>query len=145
MALSQKGASYEDRNYIRDQHVLRALDDLASQVQSVASNTNASKVGVAAAPAAPVAIAVVNSGGFARITISPARNAVQGTAYILEYSPNANFSGTPQRIDNGISLTAERYLHGQTLYFRVASTLYTSPLSPWVYFGGSAAPTPTAF
>jgi hypothetical protein len=144
MALAQKGAGYQDRNYIKDQHILRALDDIASQVTSVANNTNSTKTGIRTAPAAPTGISVVNSGGFARVTITPT-DPIAGTAYVIEYSPNANFSGTPQRVDNGIVLTFERYLHGQTLYFRVASTLYTSPLSPWIYFGGAATPTPTNF
>jgi len=144
MALSQKGAGYLDRNYIKDQHVLRALDDIASQVQSVASNTNSTKTGSRGAPPAPTSISVSNSGGFARITITPAKGALEGTAYVIEYSTSSSFANA-QRIDNGISPTCERYLHGQTLYFRVASTLYTSPLSPWVYFGGSAKPTPTVF
>lgn len=143
MAFSEKGAGYRGRDHIRDQHLKAALDDIASQVQSVAANTNSTKTGIRLAPAQPTALAISAAGGFCTAAITSPKVAANA-AYILEYSTTPNFQ-SPQRVDNGISLSFERYLAGQTLYFRVASTLYTSALSPWVYFGPANNPTPTTF
>src|SRR5580704_17318735 len=117
MTLSQKGAGYKSRNYIKDHHVLEALDDLASQVQGVAGNTNASKTGVAQPPSAPDQLQVTNNGGFAMVAIVH-NNPPAGVAYRLEYSTTPNFKN-PVKVDNGVENTWSQYLHGQTLYFRV--------------------------
>lgn len=145
MALSQKGASYANRAHIlgKDRLHAEALDQIVSKIQAVAKQTNASVSGETPAPAAPTAISVVNASGSAQVAITNS-GAAKNTAYIIQYSTTANFQN-PQTVDNGISDTFERYLAGQTLYFRVAATLYTSPQSGWTYFGTSANPTPTTF
>lgn len=145
MAVSEKGANYVNRTHIqnRDRLTSLALDDIISKVQAVADQTNASVSGETPAPPAPTAVSVVNASGSAQLLITNP-GAAKNTAYIIEYSSTPNFLN-PQIVDNGFSPTFERYLAGQTLYFRVAATLYTSPQSGWTYFGPAANPTPTTF
>ena len=140
MALSEKGASYPNQAHIasKDRLVGEALDSLASQVQAVGKQANAKTTGSTAAPGAPTALSISHASGFATATITDAK-AIQGTAYLLEYSTTANFH-SPVRIDNGISKTWSQYLAGKTLYFRVAATFYTSPQSPWTYYGKPTNP-----
>lgn len=152
MSLSQKGAIYEGRDAISNipsslrelaKHTLRALDDVASQVQAVRAQGNFGQKGPPVAPHPVTAIAVANSGGFAKVTLTHA-NAPEGTRYIIEYSTTANFLN-PQQVDNGVSLTFERYLHGQTLFFRAAPMFPASGLAQFTYFGSQTNPTSTVF
>lgn len=148
MALSQKGAAYSDRAYIKDPHVLRALDDLASQTQALENTTTGSKSGVVSPPHPLTSIVVVKSNGFATITLTH-NNAPSGARYIVQASTSASFS-TPVhladlQIDSGSTVSSMHYLKGQTLYFRAAPKFPTSSLAAWTYFGNPASPTPTSF
>lgn len=147
MSLSQKGAQYLGRDGISSnpklREVLRAADDIASQVQAIRTQGNFGVSGNPVPPHPITAINVVNSSGFAQVTLTHA-NAPPGTRYIIEYSTTANFL-SPTQIDNGVSLTFQQYLHGQTLYFRAATMFPASGLSPWVYFGGAVKPSSTNF
>jgi hypothetical protein len=146
MGVSQKGATYINRSHVAgiDPKLVAALDDIASKVQAVAGLTNADTSGKQSAPSAPTAIAVTTPvAGFARMDITH-HGAPAGTAYVIEYSSSPNFL-SPVRIDNGISLSFERYLVGRTLYWRAAATFYTSPLSEWTYFGTLQKPTAVSF
>ena len=145
MALSQKAANYVNRAHIQNKDRLTslALDDIVSKLQAVADQANASVSGVTPPPNAPAWLSVVGASGFATVTISE-NNPAPGTAYIIEYSTSKNFQN-PVRIDNGISPSWSQYLAGLTLYFRAATTFYTSKLSEFVYFGTAANPTPTTF
>ncbi len=143
MALSQKAVQYDGRNELRDPVVRRALDDVLSQLKAGFDQVKATPKGTTPAPTQPDALTVVASGGFALLTISH-RKAPAGTAYRIQYSTASNYTN-PVEIDNGVVKTWGQYLAGKTLYFRAASTFYTSDLSPWVYFGSAAAPTPTTF
>lgn len=142
MAFSQKGVRYDGRNEL-DPKVRRSIDDVLSQVQAGLKQVQATPQGKTPPPSAPDQVAVGSSGGFATVTITH-NNPPKGTAYIIEYSTTTNFTD-PVRIDNGISETWQQYLSGQTLYFKAASTLYTSEMSPWTYYGSSTNPTPTTF
>lgn len=145
MAFSQKGANYVNRAHIQnnDRLTSQALDDIASKVQAVSDQTNASISGKTLSPKPPTAISILGGGGFASLTITD-NNPAAGTAYIIEYSTTPNFLN-PVRIDNGISQSWKQYLIGLTLYFRVATTFYTSELSSFIYFGSASNPTPTTF
>lgn len=142
MALRVPGAAYVGRSYIRDQHMLDALDDLASQIQFVRGNTNSSSNGIVTPPAAPTSIRVSGAGGFGSISIIHA-NPV-GVSFVLEYDTAPNFPA-PMRTDLGISQTWQQYLAGKTLYFRTASKFYTSDMSPWTYYGGLGSPKSVTF
>lgn len=154
MPISQKGAIYKSREGIQNpptslrelaRHLLNAFDDIASQLQAVRTQGNYGQQTSPAAPHPVNAIAVVNSGGFAQITLTH-NNPPAGTRYVIEYSTTPNFqSGTVQRADNGISLTWERYLHGKTLFFRAAPMFLSSAVGSWIYFGGAANPTAVVF
>lgn len=148
MALSQTGANYANQSELqRRDHVLgAALDDLASQIESVRQQTNTGQSGVPAAPHPVTTIAVKAAGGFASISLTH-NNAPAGSQYLIEMSTTSNFqTGTTSQIDNGISLThPPLYLKGQTLYFRAAAKFAASAASAWTYFGGQAAPTAVTF
>jgi hypothetical protein len=146
MALSQTGANYRNRAHVqgKDQLLGRALDDIVSQVQAVATQTNASVTGKAAAPSAPTALSVSNSNGHATLGITHA-NAPAGTNYLIEYSKTPNFQ-SPVQIDNGISKSFQQYFKGLgPLYFRAAARFPTSGISRHVYFGTQTNPTPVTF
>jgi hypothetical protein len=145
MALTQTGATYPHRAYLmgKDPYLVAALDSLASADQNIGNHVNASPQASKAAPSAPAAINLSAKNGFGSVAITH-NNPPAGTAYLIEYSTTPNFQN-PIRIDNGVSQSFQQYLKGQTLYFRAASTFYTSPNSPWVYFGGQANPTPVSF
>lgn len=142
MTLSQKGIQYDGRNEL-DPIVRRAVDSAVSQSQAIARQVQATLAGTTPTPNSPTQVSVTNSGGFASVVITP-NHPVKGEAYIIEYSTTPNFLN-PVTIDNGISVTWHQYLSGQSLYFRAASTLYTSDQSPWTYFGISTAPLLTTF
>jgi hypothetical protein len=142
MALRVKGAAYVGRAYIRDQHLLGALDDLASQIQFTRTNINSSSNGVVTPPAAPVAVNVAGGGGFA--TVSIAHPNPEGVSFVLEYDTTPSFPA-PMRVDLGISQTWQQYLSGKTLYFRSASKFYTSGMSAWTYYGGLGSPKSMTF
>lgn len=145
MAVTQTGAVYRNRSHIftRDRLLGEALDDIASRTQAVSNQTNADVSGSTSPPSAPNAISVTAKDGFANVQISHA-SAPEGTAYLLEYATTPNFQN-PVQVDNGISKNFSQYLKGQRLYFRAASTFYTSPASPWIYYGGQANPIPVSF
>lgn len=152
MAVSQRGANYQGRDSIVNppsslreiaKHILRAFDDLASQVQSVRTQGNFGQAGTPVAPHPVTAIAVVNAAGFAQVTLVH-NSAPAGTQYVLEYSTTPNFQN-PIRVDLGESLNFERYLHGKTLYVRAAPKFSASALAEWTYFGGPVTPTSVAF
>jgi hypothetical protein len=152
MALSQKGANYKGREGISNppsslrefaRHVLNAVDDLASQIQATRSQANLGQAGPPAAPHPLTAIAVANAGGFAQVQLTH-NSAPSGTQYTIEYSTTPNFQN-PIRVQNGDSLSFERYLHGKTLYFRAAPKFAASALSTWTYFGSVNNPTAVTF
>jgi len=146
MALSQTGANYVNRAHVqsRDQLLARALDDIVSQTQAVATQTQASVTGKTAPPSAPTALSISAVNGHALATITH-ENAPAGTNYLIEYSSTPNFQN-PVQIDNGISKTWPQYLKGQgTLYFRAAARFSTSAASEYIYFGTQSNPTPVSF
>lgn len=145
MALSQSGANYVNRAHVqsKDQLLARALDDIVSRVQAVATQTNASVTGKTAAPSAPTALTVSAEEGFAQASIAH-EGAPAGTNYLLEYSKTPNFLN-PVQIDNGVSQSWSQYLKGRTLYFRAASRFSTSEASEYVYYGTQSSPTPVTF
>ena len=154
MSLLVKGALYSSREAIQNpaislrelaRHALLALDDVASQIQAIRSQGNYGQK-IAPQPPHPLSsIAVVNSGGFAQVTLTH-NSPPAGSRYVIEYSTTPNFTpATTQRSDNGISLSWERYLHGKTLYFRSAVMYSSSKLGPWVYYGTATSPTSVAF
>lgn len=154
MAISEKGANYKSREAIANppqslresmRHVLTAFDDLASQVQAVRSQGNFGQSNSPSAPHPVTAVSIVNANGFAQVSLTH-NSAPAGTRYIIQYSTTPNFqSGTVQQIDNGVSLSFERYLKGKKLYFRAAPMFPASPLGAWTYFGTAANPTATQF
>jgi hypothetical protein len=152
MALSQKGANYEGRDAIANppedlkllaHHVMRALDDIASQNQATRTQGNFGQSGPPAAPHPITAIAVSASAGFATLTLTHA-SAPPGCQYRIQYSTTPNFQN-PITVDNGDSLTFHKYLKGLNLYFRAAPKFPASEPAEWIYFGGQAKPTPVAF
>jgi len=146
MAISQPGANYRNQAELqqKDRLVAQALDDLASQVQATRAQGNFGQEGPPAAPHPVTAIGVVGQNGFASVTLTH-NSAPAGARYVIEYATTPNFAaGTVTRIDNGISLTWQQYLKGQRLYFRAATMFSASELSPWIYFGGTPAPTVVA-
>jgi hypothetical protein len=124
-------------------HVLEATDDLASQIQATRNQGNFGQSGPPAAPHPVTAIAVTKANGFGTVTLTH-NSAPAGTNYVIEYSATPNFQSSVQ-VDNGISLTMQQYLKGQTLYFRAAPKFPTSALAPWTYLGGAAKPTAVTF
>lgn len=142
MALSQRGVRYDGRSEL-DPKVRRAIDDVLSQTQAGLKQVQATPQGTTPTPTAPDKLAVASSGGFATLTITQ-NNPPKGVAYVIEYSTTANFAN-PVTIDNGISPTWQQFLSGQSLYFRAASTLYTSGQSAWTYYGSANAPILTTF
>jgi len=145
MALSQGGANYANRRYIQgqDKYTAGALDDLASQIQTVADQTGANPAGIVAAPTQPAAITVTAAGGFGTVAVSDP-NAADGTQYLLEYDTTPNFL-SPIEVDLGIAQSWHGYLLGLTLYFRVAAYFPTSGLSAFAYFGPVNNPTAVTF
>lgn len=143
MALSQRGADYKNQAELdrRDRILGEALADLASQIQAVRSQGNFGQSGPPTAPHGLSAIRVVPLNGFANVTLVH-NSAPDGTRYVIEYSTLPNFpaSATVQ-IDNGISLTHERYLAGKTLYFRAAPMFPASGLGAFLVFGSPTAVT----
>lgn len=153
MALSQSGANYRNRAHVqsKDQLLARALDDIVSQTQAVAGQTNASVTGKTSPPGAPQALSIVNQSGLAVATITH-NNAPSGVAHVIQYSSTPNFvPGSTVTIDNGmpapgVTPTWSQFLQGQgPLYFRTAARFYTTGLSPWVYFGTAQNPTSVTF
>lgn len=145
MAFSQTGANYKNQSELqrKDRILGEALDDLASQVQSVRKQGNFGQSGAVAAPHPLSSISVSAAAGFATVALTHA-NAPAGTSYVIEYSTTPNFK-SPVRVDNGISLSYHQYLKGQTLYFRAAPMVSASALAQWSYFGSQASPTAVAF
>ena len=144
MAVSQDGAGYRRRAEIRQiptygKFLAEALDDLASQTRAVANQTNSNTHGAQTAPNAPASLAVSVANGIFTATITDAA-AKAGTAYLLEYDTAPNFTN-PITVDLGIAKRWSANLKGLALYFRAASTFYTSSASPWTYFGSAQTPT----
>jgi hypothetical protein len=140
MPLSQKGAGYQNRDYVRekDMFLADALDDIASQVQAVVTQGNFAKGGVPSPPSAPTALSVQFKAGTFTATISHA-NAPVGTEWHLQYSTSPQFTSP---IDVGLLHPVfQAYLPNQLLFWRVAAKFPSSANSPWVYFGSSALPT----
>ena len=144
MALSQKGAGYANQAWVRQHRyeLGQAMDDIASQVQAIAKQTNAPTSGSQATPPVPSALMVTAAAGFATAMVTN-NQAPAGVNYTLQYSTSPSFS-SPISVDLGTALTFHAYLHGLTLYFRVAARYATSALSGWTYFGTAAAPTSLA-
>jgi hypothetical protein len=147
MALTQTGAAYPNRAYImgKDRFFAEALDALASADKNIGNQTNASPQASQPAPSTPTSISVSAANGFGTVSITH-NNSPRGTAYLIEYSSTPTFTPeTTVQIDNGISKSFLQYLKGQTLFFRVASTFYTSEPSSYVYYGGQASPKAVTF
>lgn len=142
MALSQKGAGYAGRNSIRDPHLLRALDDLASQIQNTANQVNATPQGVTAAPSQISGFSVVASGGIFDVQIQDNSPASRGIEYFAEYA--AAPSGPWTVISLGPARNWRGALGSQTLYWRAYSQYPTSEPSAPLYFGSQATPTGVA-
>jgi hypothetical protein len=145
MPISQTGGNYKNQSELqrRDRILGSALDDLASQVQAIRAQGNFGQAGSPVPPHPIDVIAVSAANGFATVKLTH-NSAPSGTNYVVEYSTTPNFQN-PIRIDNGISLTLQQYLKGQTLYWRGAPKFPTSGLAAWVYFGGQANPTAVTF
>lgn len=145
MARLQTGTNYRNQAALqsRDRMLGEALDDLGSQIAAVRAQGNFGQEGAPSAPHGISAIAVTAKNGFASVSLTH-NSAPAGSRYVIEYSTTPNFLN-PQRVDNGTSLTFERYLKGQQLYFRAAPTFLTSPLGSWIYFGGATRPTAVTF
>lgn len=148
MALSQSGANYVNRAHVqsKDKDLARALDDIVSQTQAVATQTNASVTGKTSPPSAPTALNVSAANGHGTVAITH-ENPPAGTNYLIEYSTTPNFTpGSVVQIDNGISKSAQQYLKGLgPLYFRAASRFSTSGTSQFIYHGTQTNPTPVTF
>ena len=148
MALSQSGANYVNRAHVqsKDKDLARALDDIVSQTNAVAKQTNASVTGKTSAPSPPTALSVSAANGHGTIAITHV-NPPAGTNYLIEYSTTPNFaSGSVVQIDNGVSQSYQQYLKGLgPLYFRAASRFSTSETSQYVYHGTQTNPTPVTF
>lgn len=151
MALSQTGANYRNQSDLqrRDRVLGEALDDIASQIQATRSQGNFGESGPPQAPHPITSLLVAASGGFATVTVTH-NSPPAGAVYVIEYSTTPTFQQpirltTASSIDNGVTLSLQQYLKGQTLYFRAAPKFPTSPLAPWVYFGGETTPTPMTF
>jgi hypothetical protein len=143
VAISQKGARYDDRAHIRDQHVLNALDDLASQLQAIRTQGVYGEKGAPSAPSTPQSISVAALKGFGTVAITH-NNAPAGTQYTLQYSSSPSFASVVE-VDNGSSLSWQQYLKGHTFFFRARARFSASDPSPWVYYGTQANPTPVTF
>jgi len=145
MPLTQTGATYKFQPELqrRDRALGGALDDIASQIEAVRQQGN---FGVSGSPSPPhpvMAIQVSAKNGFATVQLTH-NSAPAGSNYVIEYSETPTFQ-SPIRVDNGISLSYQNYLKGQTLYWRTATKFITSGLAQWTYFGGQANPTPVSF
>lgn len=138
MALSQKGAGFVNRDYIKDEYVLGALDDLASQIQANRTQGNFGTTGTPKAPVPPTAISATNQNGtFTAVVTHP--NPVSGTRWVLQYDASPNFTD-PIPVELGEQLKWQQYLGARTLYFRVASKFLASAQSAWTYLGNSSSP-----
>jgi|HubBroStandDraft_1064217.scaffolds.fasta_scaffold09152_7 hypothetical protein len=145
MAISQSGANYKNQSELqrRDRLLGDALDDLASQNEAIRKQGNFGQQGAPDPPHPLTNILVKAANGFATVTLTH-NNAPAGSNYVVQFSTTKNFQN-PITVDNGISLTLQQYLKGQTLFFRAAPKFPTSTLAPWIYFGGQATPTAVSF
>lgn len=153
MAISQKGATYEGRAGIENpptslrefaKHVLRAMDDLASQSAAIRTQGNFGVSGPPEAPPALVSLSVTAQDGIFDVSVIPNQAAPAGTEHFADYSttPNfQNFTTVPLTAPQG----AARWrgaLGNQTLYWRAYSKLPASAPSKFIYFGGPTNPNP---
>jgi hypothetical protein len=141
MPLSQKGASYKNQAYIRqlDPKLAEALDDIASQTQTIMTQGNFGKTGTPPAPSAPTAVSAKALNGVFTATINHP-NAPAGTTWVFQYSTSSQFTD-----DSTITTTLahpvwQASLPQQKLYFRAAAKTGSSPQSAWTYFGSGANP-----
>ena len=141
MTISQTGGPYNYPNEIqrRDRAIGGALDDRASQIQAVRSQGNFGPSGPPQAPSPPAQLSVSAANGIIQAVITHP-NPPPGAIYRIEYSTTPNFLN-PIPVDLGEVPVFHASLPAQKLYFRAATKLPSSPLSPYVYFGGSATPT----
>jgi hypothetical protein len=133
--------SYKNRQYILDKHpeIGEAFDDIVSQLQNVAGQSNANPNGVTDPPISPSSLKVTAAQGIFDAQIID-RNPVQrGINYFLEYSDNPGFS-SPHTIDLGQSRNHRVALGNNTLYWRAHSSYPTSARSAPVYHGSQASP-----
>jgi hypothetical protein len=152
VALSQKGAAYEGRDAISNpsgslrefaQHLVRGLDDLASQVQAVRTQGNYGPDGIIAPPSSPSLLVVTAQSGLFTATVGHA-NPPQGTQYVLQYSSTSNFQNPISETlhaTSGIVTAWQKSLPGVKAYFRIAAKFPASSLGPWVYMGNANSPT----
>jgi hypothetical protein len=138
MALSQKGAGYPGRDHIKDQFIRDAHDDHASKIQAILTQGNFSALGTPKPPEAPIAVNVAIQNGLYTVTIQHPKPP-SGIRWNLEYSTDPNFQ-TPIPVDLGEVNVWQNYIPNQKLYFRARAKFLASENSPWVYFGGAAAP-----
>lgn len=141
MTLRQTGAGYQNQSTLqrRDRDLGGALDDLASQIQTLRSQGNFGSNGNPLPPSTPVNLHVIASNGFVTATITHP-NPPPGTVYRVQYATDANFT-KPISVDLGEIPQFHSNMPGQALYYRAAAKFPASPLTPWVYFGASNSPT----
>lgn len=140
MALSSKTQSYTARNEIKDDSTRRALDDLASRIQLMGNQVNATPQGITPAPPSISALSVTAADGIFDVQIQDSNPVSRGIEYFLEYSTTASFA-QPVVIHVGTTRNWRGMLGARTLFFRAYSQYPTSGPSPSVYFGSASNPT----
>lgn len=131
---------YKNRAYVHsvDSRLAEALDDLAQQLKTTASQTKANTQGKAPAPNAPAQLSVTAASGFYRASIADQE---QGKFYVLEHSSSPAFEQS-ETVDLGVAKNWSAQLGSGTRYFRVRATHYTGEYSTYVYHGPTSRPSP---
>lgn len=135
-------ADYRNRAEIMSENprLAEALDDILGTVQHVATQTNVSMNGQAAAPQPPSSLKVTASQGIFEAAINDNNSQVnRGVHYFLEYSKSPSFN-SPHQVSLGPSRNWRGNLGNVPLYFRAHSSYLTSPRSAPVYHGTSVNP-----
>lgn len=141
MTISQTGGQYKNQAELarRDRFLGEALDDLASQTQTIRNQANLGVMGSPAPPSTPAKLSVSVSNGIIQAVITHP-NAPTGTNYRIEYSTTPNFLN-PIAVDLGEVPVFHASLPAQKLYFRAAAKFSASELTPFIYFGSQTSPT----
>jgi hypothetical protein len=136
--LREKGASYASRQHIKDQYLLDAFDDIASQVQAVRRQGNFVAIGSPKPPSSPAGLAVSQTNGLLTVNILHP-NAPAGTQWVLYYSTSPTFEkAIKNTLDHPVF---QQYIPQQTLYFKVTAKFPSSNESHPAYLGNEVNPT----
>lgn len=116
------------------------ITDLDKQHTNVQEQVNGSGNSQPLAPPGIGGVKVTAANGHFRISITDNSPIYRGIQYHVEHADNPQFTNA-EPIDLGASREHRIFLGNATTYWRAASSYYSSPTGPWVYFGNHAQPT----